>query len=92
MLCHRQSLVSRCSIKHKQYWDEYAQNSNIDVNIIFETEKLDTAGYIIKHLNDFPESFYYMNGDLLLDVNLEDFILQSASFSNSMIASIEPMR
>jgi len=78
-----------CSIKHKQYWEEYAQNSNIDVNIIFETEKLDTAGYIIKHLNDFPESFYCMNGDLLLDVNLEDFILHSASFSNSMIASIE---
>ena len=78
-----------CSIKHKQYWEEYAQKSNIDVNIIFETEKLDTAGYIIKHLNDFPESFYCMNGDLLLDVNLEDFISQSTSFSNSMIASIE---
>ena len=25
-----------CSIKHKQYWEEYAQNSNIDVNIILK--------------------------------------------------------
>lgn len=78
-----------CSIKHMKHWEEYISDIDIDVNLIYETEKLDTAGYIVENLDDFPESFFCMNGDLLLDINLEEFILQSTSFPNSMIASIE---
>ena len=78
-----------CSIKHEEYWINYKTNHNNNINLHFETSKLDTAGYIIENLDAMPDRFYSMNGDLLLNVDLPNFINASSECSNSLIGSFE---
>ena len=76
-----------CSIKHEDLWRDYKNTHNNNVNLHFEKTKLDTAGYIVENLDSMPDSFYCMNGDLLLDVDLNNFISASINCSNSLIGS-----
>jgi mannose-1-phosphate guanylyltransferase len=78
-----------CAYKHKEIWEIYKSKSKLPINLHFEKEKLDTAGYIVKNLDGMPESFFCMNGDLLLDINLSDFINNSLISKTSLIGSIE---
>ena len=78
-----------CSIKHEQHWISYKTNHNNNINLHFEKSKLDTAGYIIENLDSMPDRFYCMNGDLLLNVDLPNFINASSQCSNSLIGSFE---
>ena len=78
-----------CSIKHKKIWEDYKTNHNKNVNLFFEKSKLDTAGYIVENLDSMPDTFYCMNGDLLLNVDLSNFINASSQCSNSLIGSFE---
>ena len=78
-----------CSIKHEEFWINYKTKHNKDVSLHFEKSKLDTAGYIVENLDSMPDSFYCMNGDLLLNVNLPNFINASSKCSNSLIGSFE---
>jgi len=78
-----------CSIKHEKLWIDYKNNHNKNVNLIFEKSKLDTAGYIIQNLESLPDKFYCMNGDLLLNVDLPNFMNASSKCSNSLIGSFE---
>ena len=78
-----------CSIKHEKLWIDYKNNHNKNVNLHFEKSKLDTAGYIVKNLDSMPDKFYCMNGDLLLNVDLPNFINASNKCSNSLIGSFE---
>jgi NDP-sugar pyrophosphorylase family protein len=78
-----------CSIKHEELWIDYKTNHNNNVNLLFEKSKLDTAGYIVENLDSMPDKFYCMNGDLLLNVDLLNFISASGLCSNSLIGSIE---
>jgi len=78
-----------CSIKHEKLWIDYKNNHNKNVNLIFEKSKLDTAGYIIQNLESLPDKFYCMNGDLLLNVDLPNFMNASSKHSNSLIGSFE---
>ena len=78
-----------CSIKHEELWIDYKTNHNNNVNLLFEKSKLDTAGYIVENLDSMPDKFYCMNGDLLLNVDLPNFINASNQCSNSLIGSFE---
>ncbi len=78
-----------CSVKHEKFWKDYKANHNKEVNLLFENSKLDTAGYIVENLDSMPDTFYCMNGDLMLNVNLLDFINASSQCSNSLIGSYE---
>lgn len=78
-----------CSIKHEELWIDYKTNHNNNVNLLFEKSKLDTAGYIVENLDSMPDKFYCMNGDLLLNVDLPNFISASSLSSNSLIGSFE---
>jgi len=78
-----------CSIKHEELWIDYKTNHNNNVNLLFEKSKLDTAGYIVENLDSMPDKFYCMNGDLLLNVDLHNFISASGLCSNSLIGSFE---
>ena len=78
-----------CSIKHEEFWINYKTKHNKDVSLHFEKSKLDTAGYIVENLDSMPDSFYCMNGDLLLNVDLPNFINASSKCSNSLIGSFE---
>ena len=78
-----------CSIKHEELWMDYKTNHNNNVNLLFEKSKLDTAGYIVENLDSMPDKFYCMNGDLLLNVDLPNFISASSLSSNSLIGSFE---
>lgn len=78
-----------CSDKHEKQWLEYKDNSKNDIKLLFETTKLDTAGYIIQNLTSMPDSFYCMNGDLLLDIDLQELIIESTKIRSSLIGSIE---
>ena len=78
-----------CSIKHEEFWINYKTKHNNDVSLHFEKSKLDTAGYIIENLDSMPDTFYCMNGDLLLNVDLPNFINASSKCSNSLIGSFE---
>ncbi len=78
-----------CSIKHEEHWISYKTNHNNNINLHFEKSKLDTAGYIIENLDSMPDRFYCMNGDLLLNVDLSNFIDASSQCSNSLIGSFE---
>tara|TARA_B100000575_G_C23101636_1_gene635590 strand:+ start:25 stop:903 length:879 start_codon:yes stop_codon:yes gene_type:complete len=78
-----------CSAKHEKFWLDYKANHNKEVNLLFENSKLDTAGYIVENLDSMPNTFYCMNGDLMLNVNLLDFINASSQCSNSLIGSYE---
>ena len=63
-----------CSIKHKEQWEDYRIKTHRDIHLLFEAEKLDTAGYIVKNIEDFEDEFFCMNGDLLLEMNFEIFM------------------
>ena len=78
-----------CSAKHEKFWIDYKANHNNDVNLLFENSKLDTAGYIVENLDSMPDTFYCMNGDLMLNVNLANFVNASSQCSNSLIGSFE---
>ena len=78
-----------CSNKHEKQWIDYKDRSIYNVELLFETTKLDTAGYIIQNLNSMPDSFYCMNGDLLLDIDLQELTIESTTIPNSLIGSIE---
>ena len=78
-----------CSIKHEKLWIDYKNNHNKNVNLLFEESKLDTAGYIIQNLESMPDKFYCMNGELLLNVDLPNFMNASSKCSNSLIGSFE---
>ena len=78
-----------CSKKHEELWIDYKNNHNNNVKLYFEKSKLDTAGYIVENLNSMPDSFYCMNGDLLLNVDIPNFINASSECSNSLIGSYE---
>ena len=78
-----------CSIKHEKFWIDYKANQSSNINLLFEKSKLDTAGYIVENLDSMPDTFYCMNGDLLLDVDLPNFINASSRCSNSLIGSFE---
>ena len=78
-----------CSFKHEKLWIDYKTNHNKNVNLLFEKSKLDTAGYIVENLDSMPDKFYCMNGDLLLNIDLPNFINASNECSNSLIGSFE---
>ena len=78
-----------CSEKHRQHWNDYQASSKNNINLLFEQKKLDTAGYIVKNIKTMPDKFLCMNGDLLLDVDLENFIDSARSCNNSLIGSFE---
>ena len=78
-----------CSAKHEKFWIDYKANQSSNINLLFEKSKLDTAGYIVENLDSMPDTFYCMNGDLLLDVDLPNFINASSQCSNSLIGSFE---
>lgn len=78
-----------CSEKHKILWEEYVSKTSKNITLHFEAEKLDTAGYIVQNIELLPDSFFCMNGDLLLNVNLEELINAGLSSNNSLIGSIE---
>ena len=63
-----------CSIKHKEQWEQYQNQTTRSIELLFETEKLDTAGYIVQNIEAFEETFFCMNGDLLLDMDFQTFI------------------
>ena len=77
-----------CSIKHESYWLNYKKNSKYKVNVHFEHEKLDTAGYVVENIENFDDRFLCMNGDLLIDMNFESFLEVANSSKNSTICSI----
>ena len=54
-----------------------------------ETEKLDSAGYIVKNIEDFEDEFFCMNGDLLLEMNFQTFIDHVENAANSTICSVQ---
>ncbi|MDA9645275.1 NDP-sugar synthase [Candidatus Actinomarina] len=78
-----------CSIKHLEKWENYKSTSKFEVELLFETQKLDTAGYMIQNIDQFEESFFCMNGDLLLEMNFEKFLVHVGSVSNSTICSVQ---
>ena len=59
------------------------------IKLLFETEKLDTAGYIVQNIEAFEETFFCMNGDLLLDMDFQTFIsyIENAIKFNHMFCS-----
>ena len=77
-----------CSIKHKSYWIDYKKNSIYNINLLFEHEKLDTGGYVVKNIENFDDKFLCMNGDLLIDMNFESFLQVANNSKNSTICSI----
>ena len=77
-----------CSIKHKNQWKEYQKNSSFKINLHFEEEKLDTAGYIVQNIDDFKDSFICMNGDLLINMDFNLFLNEVSNAKNSTICSI----
>ena len=78
-----------CSIKHKDQWENYQKNTEKFIELLFETEKLDTAGYIVKNIEDFEDEFFCMNGDLLLEMNFQTFIDHVENAANSTICSVQ---
>ena len=78
-----------CSEKHKDNWLSYQLSTNNNVNLLFEEGKLDTAGYIIQNIDRLPDKFFCMNGDLLLDIDMENFIKSAQNSTNSLIGSYE---
>jgi NDP-sugar pyrophosphorylase family protein len=78
-----------CSIKHKGQWEQYQNQAKKSIELLFETEKLDTAGYIVQNIEAFEETFFCMNGDLLLDMDFKAFITYIENASNSTICSIQ---
>ena len=78
-----------CSIKHKEQWEQYQNQAKRSIELLFETEKLDTAGYIVQNIEAFEETFFCMNGDLLLDMDFQTFISYIENVSNSTICSVQ---
>ena len=78
-----------CSIKHKEQWEQYQNQAKRSIELLFETEKLDTAGYIVQNIDAFEETFFCMNGDLLLDMDFQTFISYIENVSNSTICSVQ---
>jgi glucose-1-phosphate thymidylyltransferase len=78
-----------CSIKHKEQWEQYQNQAKRSIKLLFETEKLDTAGYIVQNIEAFEETFFCMNGDLLLDMDFQTFISYIENASNSTICSVQ---
>lgn len=78
-----------CSIKHQEHWEKYKRTSKFEVELLFETQKLDTAGYIVQNIDQFEENFFCMNGDLLLEMNFEKFLDHVESIPNSTICSVQ---
>ena len=78
-----------CSIKHKEQWEQYQNQAKRSIELLFETEKLDTAGYIVQNIEAFEETFFCMNGDLLLDMDFQTFISYIENTSNSTICSVQ---
>ena len=78
-----------CSIKHQEHWEKYKSTSKFEVELLFETQKLDTAGYIVQNIDQFEENFFCMNGDLLLEMNFEKFLDHVESIPNSTICSVQ---
>ena len=63
-----------CSIKHEKFWLDYKKNSQFNVNLHFENEKLDTAGFVVQNIDNFSNKFLCMNGDLLIEMNFNSFL------------------
>ena len=78
-----------CSIKHKEQWEHYQIKTHRAIHLLFEEEKLDTAGYIVKNIDDFEDEFFCMNGDLLLEMNFQTFMDKVEVASNSTICSVQ---
>ncbi len=78
-----------CSINHKEQWEQYQNQAKRSIELLFETEKLDTAGYIVQNIDAFEETFFCMNGDLLLDMDFQTFISYIENVSNSTICSVQ---
>ena len=78
-----------CSIKHKEQWENYQIKTHRAIHLLFEEEKLDTAGYIVKNIDDFEDEFFCMNGDLLLEMNFQTFMDKVEVASNSTICSVQ---
>ena len=78
-----------CSIKHKEQWEDYRIKTHRNIHLLFEAEKLDTAGYIVKNIDDFEDEFFCMNGDLLLEMNFQTFMDKVEVASNSTICSVQ---
>ena len=58
------------------------------MNLHFEHEKLDTAGYVVQNINNFSDKFLCMNGDLLIEMNFDLFLEVANNSKNSTICSI----
>ena len=78
-----------CSINHKEQWEQYQNEAERSIELLYETEKLDTAGYIVQNIDAFEETFFCMNGDLLLDIDFQTFISYVENVSNSTICSVQ---
>ena len=78
-----------CSLKHQEHWEKYKSISKFEVELLFETQKLDTAGYMVENIDQFEENFFCMNGDLLLEMNFENFLDHIELIPNSTICSVQ---
>ena len=77
-----------CSINHESQWKDYEENSKFNINLHFEKEKLDTAGYIVQNIENLEEKFICMNGDLLINMDFSLFLNEVDKAKNSTICSI----
>jgi len=77
-----------CSINHESQWKDYEENSKFNINLHFEKEKLDTAGYIVQNIENLEERFICMNGDLLINMDFSLFLNEVDKAKNSTICSI----
>ena len=75
--------------RHREYWEDYRKKSDYIVEIFYEEVKYDTAGFILNNIELFPENFICINGDLLLNLNLDYFLDFISSSDKSVLSTIQ---
>ncbi len=75
--------------QHRKYWEEYSKHTKYNVEIFYEDKKYDTAGFILNNLELFPDKFICANGDLLLNLNLDQFLEYISVTKNSVLTTVE---
>ena len=75
--------------KHREQWEAYKKMSEYKIEIFYEETKYDTAGFICNNINLFPDKFICANGDLLMDLNLDNFIESVFTSRTSILSTIQ---
>lgn len=75
--------------QHKEHWEEYSKHTKYNVEVFYEDKKYDTAGFILNNLELFPNKFICTNGDLLLNLNLNNFLEYISLSKNSVLTTVE---